>query len=94
VGLQPVSLPAHLSGDRAERTGLIIVSLEDGGPAAQSGLLPGDILLSVGGRAVVDTDDVQDALEGKAGATVSFEILRGGEKREVAVKAGERQRRG
>ncbi|HZU25866.1 MAG TPA: S1C family serine protease [Bryobacteraceae bacterium] len=94
VGLQPVNLPAHLSGNRAERTGLMIVSLEDGGPAAQSGLLPGDILLGIGGRVVVETDDVQDALEGRAGQNVPFEILRGGEKREVSVKPGERQRRG
>jgi serine protease Do len=94
VGLQPIALPAHLSAGRKERTGLMIVSLEEGGPAEQAGLLPGDILLGIGGRTVVDTDDVQDALDGRAGTGVPFEILRGGEKRELDVKAGERRRRG
>src|SRR5581483_159780 len=39
VGLQPINVPERLS--QGGRTALMIVSLEEGGPAEQSGLLPG-----------------------------------------------------
>src|SRR6266567_818037 len=52
VGLQPVELPDH-------RRGLIVLSLEPDGPAAKAGVLIGDILVSLGGSAVDDTDDIQ-----------------------------------
>lgn len=56
VGLQPVTLPDH-------QRGLIVLSVEAGGPAAAAGVLVGDILVSLDGKAAVDTDDVQTALE-------------------------------
>src|SRR6266436_3944329 len=52
VGLQPVELPDH-------HKGLIVLSLEREGPAAKAGVLIGDILISLGGSAVSDTDDIQ-----------------------------------
>ena len=81
VGMQPV------------RSGLMIVSLEEQGPAEQSGLLLGDIITAIGGRNIEDVGDVQDLVEGKAGQEIPFGILRGGEPREVNVKAGERKPR-
>ena len=91
LGLQPVSVPERLA--EGGRTGVMIVSLEEGGPAEKSGLLPGDIVLRIGGRETRETSDVQDALEGRAGENVAFEILRGGEARKVDVAVGERKRR-
>src|SRR6185436_13361662 len=66
VGLQPVELPDH-------QKGLIVLSLEREGPAAKGGVLIGDIVTSVAGIAVGDTDDVQLALE-KHGAGTSVEL--------------------
>lgn len=87
VGLQPVELP-----DR--RKGLIVVSLEPDGPAAQAGLLIGDILLSLAGTPVNDTDDIQTVLESHpAGQVVRAGVLRGGAPVEVPVSVGERKRR-
>ena len=86
VGLQPVELPDH-------HKGLIVLSLESKGPAAQAGILVGDILVQLGGKPVQDTDDIQLALEGrKVGESVAVEILRGGEPRQIAVTVAERPR--
>ena len=87
VGLQPVELPDH-------HKGLIVLSLEPGGPASQAGVLIGDILISLGGAAVNDTDDIQLVLEGHAvGQSVAAEVLRGGVPRQIAITVGERPRR-
>ncbi len=87
VGLQPVELPDH-------QKGLIVLSLEPGGPSARAGVLIGDILVSLGGKAVADTDDVQTVLEANGvGRSVQAGVLRGGISREVAITVGERPRR-
>ena len=87
VGLQPVELPDH-------QKGLIVLSVEPGGPAAAAGVLIGDILMSLGGRAAADTEDVQAALEAHGvGQNVEATVLRGGASQTVTFKIGERPRR-
>src|SRR5579884_1602499 len=86
VGLQPVELPEH-------HKGLIVLSLEPDGPAAKAGVLIGDVLLSLGGRKVADTDDIQAALETRGvGEAIEAEVVRGGEARKIAITVGERPR--
>jgi S1-C subfamily serine protease len=49
--------------------------------------------LIVGGKPVHDTDDIQLALEGRAvGQSVTLDVLRGGESRQIAVTIAERPR--
>ena len=87
LGLQPVELP-----DR--RKGLIVLSIEPDGPSAKAGLLIGDIVVSLGGTAAGDTDDIQLVLEKNAvGQGVEAEVLRGGVSRKVDITVGERPRR-
>ena len=87
VGLQPVELPDH-------HKGLIVLSLETDGPAAKAGVLIGDILVSLGGKVVPDTDDLQTVLEAHGvGQAVEAEVLRGGVAKKVAIVIGERPRR-
>lgn len=87
VGLQPVELPDH-------HKGLIVLSLAPEGPAAKAGVLIGDILTSLGGTAVADTDDIQSVLESYAvGQGVEAVTLRGGEPRKITITVGERPRR-
>jgi S1-C subfamily serine protease len=84
VGLQPVELPDH-------HKGLIVLSLEPAGPAAQAGVLIGDILVELAGKPVTDTDAIQLVLEGHAvGQKIESTVLRGGEPRKVAIQIGER----
>lgn len=87
VGLQPVTLPDH-------QKGLIVLSVEPDGPAAAAGVLIGDILISLGGKAVSDTDDVQLALEAVGvGHPIEAGLLRGGEQKQIRITVGERPRR-
>ena len=87
VGLQPVELPGH-------HKGLIVLSLEPEGPAAKGGVLIGDVLVALGGKAVEDTDDIQQALEARGvGEAIETEVVRAGERRKLAVTIGERPRR-
>jgi S1-C subfamily serine protease len=87
VGLQPVELPDHLKG-------LIVLSVEPGGPAATAGVLIGDVVMALDGRAVPDTDDIQTVLESHAvGQKIEAELRRGGIAQKVAIMIGERPRR-
>lgn len=87
VGLQPVELPDH-------QKALIVLSLAPDGPAVAAGLLLGDILVTLGGAAVADTDDIQSALESRpVGQPVEAGILRGGVAQTIAITVGERPRR-
>jgi S1-C subfamily serine protease len=86
VGLQPVNVTDH-------QKGLIVLSVEQGGPADKAGLLVGDILLSLGGKTVTDTGDVQTALESvTVGQAIEAALLRGGAARQVTITVGERRR--
>jgi S1-C subfamily serine protease len=87
VGLQPVELPDH-------HKGLIVLSLEPDGPAAKAGVLIGDVMVSLGGTEVTDTDDIQSVLERHAvGQTIAAGVVRGGTAVTVGVQIGERPRR-
>jgi S1-C subfamily serine protease len=70
----------------AQETGLMLLGLEPGAPADRAGLLLGDILLTLGGRAVEDGEALQMALGPEAvGVAIPVKIIRGGDVREVAV---------
>ena len=87
VGLQPVMLPDH-------HKGLIVLSFEPDGPAAKAGILIGDILLSLAGERIADTDEIQGILERHpVGAAVEAEVLRGGVSQTLSITVGERPRR-
>lgn len=96
VGLQPVALPDHLRSRLgiAGRSGVIVLSVEAGGPADNAGILVGDILVGLDGKPVTDTDDVQAALGADAvGRSIQASLVRGGEKAEATVNVRERPRR-
>lgn len=87
LGLHPVSLPDG-------NTGLIVLSAEPDGPAARAGVLIGDIVLTLGGQPVRDTDDIQSALGSESvGKPLAARIVRGGQVIEVNITIGERPRR-
>jgi S1-C subfamily serine protease len=86
VGLHPVKLSDG-------RGGLIVLSVEPDGPAAQAGLLIGDVLLSLEGKPVSDTDDVQQHLgPDTVGKPVTVTIYRGGVVQDLTITVGSRPR--
>jgi S1-C subfamily serine protease len=88
VGLHPVQLPDG-------REGLIILSIEPNGPAALAGVFLGDVLMTLGGKPVTDTDDVQAHLGADSiGKPVTAELVRGGAPLKVDLVPGERRPEG
>ncbi len=91
VSTQRVRLPKELRDSLNQKTGLLIVSTEDGSPAEEGGLILGDTLTTVGDKQITTHEDLLTVLSsGLIGQKVPFNIIRGGEVRTVNVKIGER----
>ena len=91
---QPTKLPdaAREALGRDQRMGLLLVGLEDDGPALQGGLLVGDILVAVNSNPVADPDHLWMQLSGKiVGKNVPVEVLRGGQKKVIMILVAERK---
>ncbi len=92
VRTQPVEIPGVGRKDRTQTQGLLVIWLEEGGPAQTGGLLVGDILAAVNGQAVGDPDDLFAALSSDTvGKAVPVEVLRGGRPETIQVTVGERK---
>jgi S1-C subfamily serine protease len=90
---QPVKLsaPAEELG-REQETGLLLVGLEEDGPALKAGLMVGDILVGINQHPVTDPDDLWMQLSGEVvGRSIPLEVLRGGQKKTIMVTIAERK---
>jgi len=88
---QPVRLPDGGRLGLTQRGGLLVVGVEDGSPAGRGGLIVGDILATLDGQPVEDTDDLLVLLAGdRVGSPVPVKLVRGGELTEVEITVGER----
>jgi S1-C subfamily serine protease len=91
VGAYPVRLPPAHARSLGRGAGLILHSVEPGGPADRAGLLLGDVLLSLEGQPLEDLPDLLGFLgEERVGTSVRAQLLRAGELREVALDVGQR----
>ncbi|MGE3270401.1 MAG: S1C family serine protease [Chloroflexota bacterium] len=95
IGSQPVQLPAAFiekSGLQNQETGLLVVTVEGGGPAERAGLLLGDVIVAFGGQAVRDPGDLRDLLgPDRVGESVGLRVIRAGEPQELTITVGERE---
>jgi S1-C subfamily serine protease len=94
VRTQPVEIPeaarSALSND--QKTGLLILWLEENGPAQKGGLFVGDTIIAIGGKSASDPDDLFAALTSETvGKPIAVEVLRGGKPETVNVTVGERK---
>jgi S1-C subfamily serine protease len=94
IGSQPVQLPEALRQRLSlgeQETGLLVVTVEAGGPADQGGLLLGDIIVTFGGEPVRDPGELRDLLSSdRVGQEATLGIVRGGEPRDLTLTIGER----
>jgi S1-C subfamily serine protease len=94
VRTQPVEIPeaSRQTLKREQYQGLLILWLEEGGPAETSGLLVGDILVALSGQPLADADDLFSTLNSDTvGKSVAVDVLRGGRPEKVVVTVGERK---
>lgn len=94
VRTQPVEIAeaARKSLKREQQSGLLVLWLEENGPAQKDGLFVGDTIVAVAGQPVSDPDDLFAALKSETvGKSVAVEVLRGGKPENVNVTVGERK---
>jgi S1-C subfamily serine protease len=95
LAMQPVAMPESLRKLAPGATGaLLVVHVEPSGPAEKAGVLLGDLLTELQGKAIEDTGDVQDLLGSlKVGDSVNATLLRGGNPVKVAIRVEDRPAR-
>jgi S1-C subfamily serine protease len=77
-----------------QASGVLVISLESDGPARSAGVREGDIIVSLDTAPVASLDDLHRLLtEDRIGAAVTVGILRGPERLDVTVVAGDRAHR-
>ena len=97
VGFQGIAVPEQLKTKLklTASTALIAVSVDPHAPAGQAGMMIGDVLLELGGRAIERPENVQEVLDADSiGKKLPARILRGGDAMELQITVGERPRRG
>lgn len=97
LGFQPVHLPDSLKStlNLAHNGGLIVVTVEPGGPAEKAGMFIGDVLVALDNTPVTDVDAVQAMLGGdRVGKAINARVVRGGALTDVAITVAERPQRG
>jgi S1-C subfamily serine protease len=89
VGVQPVRLTDALG--TGQESGLLVVTVEPGGPADKAGLLQGDALVTVDGDPLAGRLDALFAVLRSldVDARHAFGVIRAGELKEVPVTLGE-----
>jgi S1-C subfamily serine protease len=93
VGLQPVRLPDVLRRTlkRDDKTAAIVLEVEPEGPAYKAGMVIGDILVALAGRAITRLEDVHGQLGGESiGKSLPIKFIRGGALQEANIVVGER----
>ncbi|MDE2775775.1 MAG: trypsin-like peptidase domain-containing protein [Chloroflexota bacterium] len=91
IGVQTAQLPDNVAESLDQDEGLLIVSIEAGSPAAQAGLLVGDILTALDGEPLERIDELQVILTRlDVGAEASTQFARGGDLRDGSVMIGEK----
>ena len=91
LGVETRDLDADLGSYFGATTGVLVLHVVDDTPASRAGLKAGDVILSVGGTKVSDTDDLRRALRSKDEGNVDLRIRRKGAERTVTAKLEDRE---
>ena len=85
-------LPAHQQGGAQDtREGILVIAVTAGSPAAEAGVLVGDVIMAFDGRTVDSPDDLLELLAGdRVGRDVTLRGVRGGSPVEITVRVGQR----
>ena len=95
IGVEPNELSPELSetfGVKADR-GVLITGVLQGGPAAQAGVRPGDVIVAVAGQPVLNVAELLSGVAAlKPGTAARFDVQRRGDKLALSVSPGLRPR--
>jgi Do/DeqQ family serine protease len=90
VTVQGISSDIAASLGLSEVKGALVSTVNEDSPAERAGVKRGDVITSINGQAVTDSNTLRNQVSRlKPGTTVSLKLIRGGEPREVSVKLAE-----
>ena len=90
VSILPVTNDDYEEFGLTERMGAIVSTIAAGGPADDSDLELGDVIVSFDGERVADVEDLQQkVVETRPGSLIELGVYRGGERTTVPVTIGE-----
>jgi serine protease Do len=93
VGSQAVSGAMAKAMHLPDASGALLASVENGSPAANAGLEPGDVIQSVNGQKITTPRELAMTVATVApGQEARFHVLRDGQDRDIAVTVGEQPR--
>jgi serine protease DegQ len=93
IGVEPRDLSPDLASSLGldKVTGVLITGVLQGGPAAQAGVRPGDVVSAVADRPVVTTADLLKAVAGlKPQSSTTLVVVRNGQRLTIELKVGQR----
>jgi S1-C subfamily serine protease len=91
VVTQQVKVPPAQRAGLTQDAALLVMKVEEGGPAEQGGLMIGDLLISLDGQPIGDADDLLGLLTGeRVGKRVDVHVLRGGQRTPLSVVVGQK----
>jgi serine protease DegQ len=93
LGITPQAITPEIADQLGldRTTGVLVFEVEQGGPAADAGIQPGDVLTRMGNRELEGVEDLLDELrQHKAGDRVQITLVRGGRTQQVEVTLVER----
>jgi serine protease Do len=83
-------LPPRLARELGRRTGVEVIEVVEGSPAARAGVRPEDLIVEIDGVAVEGADDLQRLMVGELiGSAVQATIIRGGSVRRLDLVPAE-----
>jgi serine protease Do len=86
-------LPGAVNRVYGFKTGVLVQSVQPGGPADKSGLKPGDIITTIDGRGVKDGDDLVNDIAGRRpGSNARLGYIREGKPADATVTIGDRDK--
>jgi S1-C subfamily serine protease len=88
VAVQTVALPERVIDDHdlTVKSGVLIVAIEDHGPAEKAGLEEGDVIITFNDRPIAGLDDLHRLLtEEQVGQRANLEVLRRGSRVELDI---------
>jgi S1-C subfamily serine protease len=96
IGIAGQNVPLHRRIVRfhrlPEESGVLVQTIEKGSPAERSGLLPGDIIIAMGGERIAGIDDIHRFLtEDRVGTGLLLTALRGARKIDVKITPVEKK---
>jgi len=93
LGIQPQTLTPQIADQLGlnRSGGVVVLTADPGGPAADAGIRPGDVLIRMGDRELQAVEDLLDELrQRRAGDRVQITLVRGGREQQVEVTLAER----